>query len=78
MLAAVSDGTTSHPYCGLVDKLGQIETISNGSALTRLAAAFRRRAVDQEYVSDQDILSLADQVLECPDAEEDIADVVRT
>lgn len=78
MLTAVSDGATSHPYCGLVDKLGQIETISNGSALTLLASACRRRAVDQEYVSDQDILSLADQVLECPDAEEDIASVVRT
>src|SRR6266849_7609169 len=53
MLVAVTDSATSHPYCTLVDKLGQIEPISNDGAVTRLAAACRLRAVDQEYVSDQ-------------------------
>ncbi len=62
MLVAAMDSATSHPYCTLVDKLGQIETVSCDGAVTRLAAACRLRAVDQEYVSDQDILSLADQV----------------
>ena len=67
MLAAAADKATSHPYCALVDKVGQIETVSNDAAVTRLAAACRHRAVDQEYVSDTDILALADQVLERPD-----------
>ena len=52
MLVAATDSATSHPYCTLVDKLGQIETVSNDGAVTRLAAACRLRAVDQEYVSD--------------------------
>jgi hypothetical protein len=47
-----------------VDKVGQIETISSDSAISRLAAACRLRAVDQEYVSDPDILALADRLLE--------------
>jgi hypothetical protein len=67
MLAATADNATSHPYCALVDKVGQIETVSNDAAVTRLAAACRLRAVDQEYVSDADILALADQVLERQD-----------
>jgi len=51
-----------------VDKLGQIETISHDDgAVTRLAAACRFRAVDQEYVSDPDILALAELLLEQPD-----------
>jgi hypothetical protein len=67
MLVAATDNATSHPYCTLVDKLGQIETISNDDAVTRLTAACRLRAVDQEYVSDPDILALAERVLEQPD-----------
>jgi hypothetical protein len=66
MLAATADNATSHPYCSLVDKLGQIETISNDGAVSRLAAACRLRAVDQEYVSDFDILALAERLLEQP------------
>ncbi len=77
MLVAVTDSATSHPYCTLVDKLGQIEPISNDGAVTRLAAACRLRAVDQEYVSDQDIRSLADQVLEPPEDEQDITAVAK-
>jgi len=77
MLAAAADIATSHPYCTLVDKLGQIETISIDSAVSRLAAACRLRAVDQEYVSDSDILSLADRLLELPDGEEEMVAVVK-
>lgn len=64
MLIAVADSATSHPYCTLVEKFGQIEAFSSDRAVSRLAAACRLRAVDQEYVSDSDILSLADRVLE--------------
>jgi hypothetical protein len=78
MLVAATDSATSHPYCTLVDKLGQIETISNDGVVTRLAAVCRLRAVDQEYVSDQDILSLADQVLELPEDEENIILVIKS
>jgi len=74
MLAAAADDATSHPYCTLVDKLGQIETVSNDNAVNRLAAACRLRAVDQEYVSDPDILALAERLLEEP--ENDAADIV--
>jgi hypothetical protein len=74
MLAAAADNARSHPYCTLVDKLGQIETISNDDAVTRLANACRLRAVDQEYVSDPDILALAERLLEEP--EDDAADIV--
>jgi Uncharacterized protein conserved in bacteria C-term(DUF2220) len=74
MLVAVAENATSHPYCALVEKLGQIEAISNDSAVSRLAAACRLRAVDQELVSDRDILCLADRILEQPDNE---AEVVR-
>lgn len=77
MLVAATDSATSHPYCTLVDKLGQIETISSDGAVTRMAAACRLRAVDQEYVSDQDILSLADQVLEPLEGEEDTTAVMK-
>jgi hypothetical protein len=77
MLTAVTESATSHPYCALVEKLGQIEAISNDSALSRLAAACRHRAVDQEYVSDRDILSLADRALEQPDDEVEISAVVK-
>jgi hypothetical protein len=66
MLAAATDDATSHPYCTLVDKVGQIETVSNDAAVARLAAACRLRAVDQEYVSDPDILALAERLLEEP------------
>jgi hypothetical protein len=67
MLAAAANNATSHPYCTLVDKLGQIETTSNDDGVTRLAAACRLRAVDQEFVSDSDVLSLAELLLEQPD-----------
>jgi hypothetical protein len=67
MLVAAADNATSHPYCALVDKAGQVETTGSESAISRLADACRLRAVDQEYVSDRDILSLADQVLDQPD-----------
>lgn len=69
MLAAVADPTTSHPYCALVDKLGQIETISTDGATSRLADACRLRAVDQEYVSDSDLVALSGRVFEQPEAE---------
>jgi hypothetical protein len=49
MLAAAADLATSHPYCTPVDNLVQIENISHDhGAVTRLAAACRFRAVDQE------------------------------
>jgi hypothetical protein len=67
MLVAAADNATSHPYCTLVEKLGQIETVSSDDAVVRLAAACRLRAVDQEYVSDPDILALAGGLLELPD-----------
>jgi hypothetical protein len=67
MLAAAADNATSHPYCALVDKAGQIEIAGSDGAVTRLAAACRLRAVDQEYVSDPDILALAERLLEQPD-----------
>jgi hypothetical protein len=75
MLAAAADDATSHPYCTLVDKVGQIETVSNDDAVNRLAAACRLRAVDQECVSDLDVLALAERLLEEPG--EDGVDMVR-
>jgi hypothetical protein len=78
MLIALTESTTSHPYCALVEKLGQIETISSDSAVSRLAAVCRHRAVDQEYVSDRDILSLADRVLEQWDGEAKISAVIKS
>jgi hypothetical protein len=30
MLVAAADSATSHPYCALVDKVGQIETTGGG------------------------------------------------
>lgn len=33
MLIAVADSATSHPYCGLVEKFGQIE-IQDGDSVT--------------------------------------------
>jgi hypothetical protein len=75
MLVAAADDATSHPYCALVDKLGQVEPTSNYDIVTRLAAACRLRAVDQEYVSDADILALAERVLERAD---NAGSVVRT
>lgn len=77
MLVAAADNATSHPYCALVDKLGQIEIISNDGAVTRLAAACRLRAVDQECVSDSDILSLADQILKQSDDGGEMVAVVK-
>jgi hypothetical protein len=64
MLIAATNSATSHPYCTIVDKLGQSESVSDDAAVAYLAASCRSRAVDQEYVSDQDILLLADQILE--------------
>lgn len=72
MLAAATNSATSHPYCTLVDKLGQIETVSSDAAVVRLAAACRLRAVDQEYVSDPDILALSERVLEGADDDKSI------
>jgi hypothetical protein len=66
MLTAAANDATSHPYCGVVDKVGQIETVSNDDTVNRLAAACRLRAVDQEFVSDPDILGLAELLLEEP------------
>jgi len=59
-----------------VDKVGQIETTGSDSAVSRLADACRLRAVDQEYVSDRDIISLADQILDAPDNEVEIVAVL--
>ncbi len=70
MLVAAADNATSHPYCALVDKLGQVESISSYDVVARLAAACRLRAVDQEYVSDADILALSERVLEGTDDDE--------
>lgn len=67
MLVAVTDNATSHPYGMLVEKVGQVEPVSSDRAVSQLAAACRLRAVDQEYVSDSDILSLAEGLLEQPD-----------
>jgi hypothetical protein len=67
MLVAVTDNATSHPYGLLADKVGQVEAVSSDPAVSRLASACRLRAVDQEYVSDSDILSLAEGLLEQPD-----------
>jgi hypothetical protein len=75
MLTAAADNATSHPYCSLVDKVGQIETVSNDDTVNRLAAACRLRAVDQEYVSDPDVIALAGLLLEV--SEQDGADGVR-
>lgn len=66
MLAAAADSASSHPYCGLVGKLGQVEMVGTDTAISRLADACRFRAVDQEYVSDSDLVALADRVLEHP------------
>jgi hypothetical protein len=74
MLAAAADNATSHPYCTLVDKLGQIETVSKDDAVARLAAACRFRAVDQEFVSDPDVLALAERLLEEPG--QDAVDII--
>jgi hypothetical protein len=74
MLVAAADNATSHPYCTLVDKVGQIENVGNDAAVNRLAAACRLRAVDQEYVSDPDILLLAERLLD--KAENDAGDIV--
>jgi len=63
MLAAAADAATSHPYCSLVEKFGQINMFSNSGAEARLAVACRFRSVDQEFVSSADILLLADQAL---------------
>jgi hypothetical protein len=63
MLAAAADAATSHPYCSLVEKFGQINMFSNRCAEARLAMACRFRSVDQEFVSSADILLLADQAL---------------
>lgn len=60
------ESATSHPYCALVEKLGHVEPLSSDSIVSRLAVACRFRAVDQKYVSDRDILSLADRALERP------------
>jgi len=64
MLRALAHPATSHPYCALVEKLGQIEPITDDAAALRLAAACRTRAVDQECVSDQDMKALAGRVLD--------------
>ena len=77
MLVAAADTATSHPYCALVDKVGQIETTGSDSAVSCLADVCRLRAVDQENVSDPDILSLVDRVLEQPDDEVEVIAVVK-
>jgi hypothetical protein len=77
MLVAAADTATSHPYCALVDKVGQIETTGSDSAVSRLADVCRLRAVDQENVSDPDILSLTDRVLAQPDDEVEVIAVVK-
>jgi hypothetical protein len=63
MLAAAAHAATSHPYCSLVEKSGQITMFGNNGAETRLATACRLRSVDQEFVSSADILLLSDQAL---------------
>jgi hypothetical protein len=64
MVSALEQSATSHPYCGLVEKLGHIEPITDDDAVSRLAAACRTRAVDQEYVSDHDMSALAHLALD--------------
>ncbi|MDA9420985.1 Wadjet anti-phage system protein JetD domain-containing protein [Bradyrhizobium sp. CCBAU 53380] len=66
MLAAAESPATSHPYCGLVDKLGQVEPLGAPSSMARLIDACRKRAVDQECLSDAELLALADRALELP------------
>ena len=44
-----------------------LEAVSSDRAVSRLAAACRFRAVDQAYVYDSDILSLAELLLEQAD-----------
>lgn len=63
LLDAAAVASTSHPYCSLVEKFGQITMFGNHGAETRLAMACRFRSVDQEFVSSADILLLADQAL---------------
>ncbi|WP_244068327.1 Wadjet anti-phage system protein JetD domain-containing protein [Bradyrhizobium sp. Ce-3] len=73
MLVAAADPATSHPYCGLVDKTGQIEPLGTDIVISRLADACRLRAVDQEYVADPDLVALADRILEYPRGEAEVA-----
>lgn len=77
MLIAITESATSHPYCVLVEKLGQIEAINRDGVVSRLAVACRLRSVDQEYVSDPDIISLADRVLEQPEDEAEVVAVAK-
>jgi hypothetical protein len=59
MPIAVADSATSHPYCGLVEKLVR----SRFKTVIVSPLGCRNRGVDQEYVSDRDILSIADRAL---------------
>jgi hypothetical protein len=64
MLTAAGQIGTSHPYCDLVEKKGQIAIVGADQEVRHLAASCRIRAVDQELVSDADILAYAGQTLE--------------
>ena len=69
--------STFHPAAH--DKQRRVRKRVPPAGGTRIGAvaACRLRAVDQEYVSDQDIRSLADQVLEPPKDEQDITAVAK-
>ncbi|MBP2428856.1 DUF2220 family protein [Bradyrhizobium elkanii] len=73
MLTAVADAATSHPYCPLVEKSGQTTIFSSNGAESALAIACRFRSVDQEHVSNADILSLADEALNSPESKPALA-----
>jgi hypothetical protein len=68
MLKAAADAATSHPYCLLVEKSGQAAMFSSNGAESPIAVACRFRSVDQEHVSSDDILLLADQALNSPES----------
>lgn len=57
---------TSHPYCDVVEKKGQTSIVDDDRIVTYLAKACLSRAVDQEIVSDADIVKLADRPLKIP------------
>lgn len=59
MLAGLQRRGANHPYCALADKAGQMPLSAADPAVRMLAEACIKRAVDQELVSDDDIVRLA-------------------
>jgi hypothetical protein len=66
MIAALNERGKSHPYVALTDKQGQIRLLTNDDLIAPLAAICVERAVDQEVVSDADIVTLAGHPLHTP------------